>query len=70
MPRKPSHLLGSLIAGAVLAGVTTLAPLTAAAQDWSGQITLYGWGAGVSGDFTPFTGAPTRSFEKSLSEGL
>jgi hypothetical protein len=42
----------------------------AMANDWSGQVTLYGWGAGVSGDFTPFTGAPTLSFDKSLSEVL
>jgi hypothetical protein len=42
----------------------------AAAQDWSGQVTVYGWGAGVTGDFTPFTGAPTLSFDKSLSEVL
>ncbi|MEZ5756447.1 MAG: hypothetical protein R3D90_17400 [Paracoccaceae bacterium] len=41
-----------------------------AADDWSGQITVYGWGAGVGGDFTPFTGAPTLSFDKSLSEVL
>lgn len=48
---------------------TTLAG-PVAAQDWSGQVTLYGWGAGVGGDFTPFTGAPTLSFDKSLSEVL
>jgi hypothetical protein len=42
----------------------------AAAQDWTGQVTLYGWGAGIGGDFTPFTGAPTLSFDKSLSEVL
>ena len=37
---------------------------------WSGQVTVYGWGAGIGGDFTPFTGAPTLSFDKSLSEVL
>ncbi|MFZ0790219.1 MAG: hypothetical protein WAM94_11425, partial [Chromatiaceae bacterium] len=55
-------------AAAVLA--SALATTPAQAQDWSGQVTLYGWGAGVTGDFTPFTGAPTLSFEKSLSEVL
>lgn len=42
----------------------------APAQDWSGQATLYGWGAGVSGGVTPFAGAPTLSFDRSLSEVL
>ncbi|MDP5307402.1 hypothetical protein [Paracoccus spongiarum] len=50
------------------AGATAPAPLLA--EDWSGQVTLYGWGAGVSGDFTPFAGAPTLSFDKSLSDVL
>ncbi|MBN2629888.1 MAG: hypothetical protein JXR75_05050 [Rhodobacteraceae bacterium] len=44
--------------------------MAATAQDWSGQVTFYGWGAGVTGDFTPFTGAPTLSFDKSFSEVL
>lgn len=57
------------MAAALIAAVA-LAPASAAAQDWSGQVTLYGWGAGVTGDFTPFTGAPTLSFDKSLSEVL
>lgn len=70
MPRKQTNLLASLVVGIALAGAATLTPLSAAAQDWSGQVTLYGWGAGVTGDFTPFTGAPTLSFEKSLSEVL
>lgn len=39
-------------------------------EPWRGQATLYGWGAGIGGDFTPFTGAPTLSFEKSLGEVL
>lgn len=55
---------------AALAAALLVAPLTAQAEDWTGQVTLYGWGAGVSGDFTPFTGAPTLSFDKSLSEVL
>lgn len=56
------------LAPLVTAALLAAAPV--AAQDWSGQVTLYGWGAGVGGDFTPFTGAPTISFEKSLSEVL
>ena len=52
----------------VAALMVALAPQAAKAQDWSGQVTLYGWGAGVAGDFTPFAGAPTLSFDKSLSE--
>lgn len=45
--------------------------VTASGPDaWRGQVTLYGWGAGIGGDFTPFTGGPTLSFDKSLSEVL
>lgn len=57
---------------AAVLGTALAAPVAApiAAQDWSGQVTLYGWGAGVGGNFTPFTGAPTLSFDKSLSEVL
>lgn len=50
--------------------VTALVPATVKAQDWSGQITAYGWGAGVTGDFTPIPGGPTLSFDASLSEVL
>lgn len=60
--------LRKLAAAGLLAAAA--APGSAAAQDWSGQVTLYGWGAGVGGDFTPFAGAPTLSFDKSLSEVL
>lgn len=42
----------------------------ARAQDWTGQVTLYGWGAGVTGDFRPFAGGPDLSFSRSLSEVL
>ncbi len=55
---------------AVIAGALVVKSTDAKAQDWSGQVTLYGWGAGVTGDFTPVTGAPTLSFDKSLSEVL
>lgn len=48
----------------------TLGAGAVSAQEWSSQVTLYGWGASVGGDLTPFTGAPTVSFEKSLSEVL
>jgi len=50
--------------------VVTTPATTAQAQDWTGQVTLYGWGAGVTGDFTPFNGAPTLSFDASLAEVL
>ncbi len=55
---------------ALVCAAVCAATSQATANDWSGQLTLYGWGAGVTGDFTPFTGAPTLSFEKSLSEVL
>ena len=48
----------------------TLVSVPANAQEWSRQLTLYGWGAGVGGELTPFTGAPTIAFDKSLSEVL
>jgi hypothetical protein len=62
--------LRGLAAAALTAGAITATPASAQSQEWSGQVTLYGWGAGVTGDFTPFTGAPTLSFDKSLSEIL
>lgn len=62
--------LRALAAGALLAGSATITAAPSMAEDWSGQVTLYGWGAGVTGDFTPITGAPTLSFDKSLSEVL
>lgn len=52
------------------AAAAALCAVPAAAQDWSGQITPYVWGAGLGGDLTPFAGAPTLSFDKSLSEVL
>lgn len=56
--------------GFLTAAVLALAAVPATAQDWSGQITPYVWGAGLGGDVTPFAGAPTLSFDKSLSEVL
>lgn len=70
MTRTTFDTLRTLTGAALFAGVAALSAAPAQAQDWRGQVTLYGWGAGVTGDFTPFTGAPTLSFEKSLSEVL
>lgn len=55
-----------------LAALMATAALPAVAQDdaWRGQITPYVWGAGLGGDVTPFTGAPTLRVDKSLSEVL
>lgn len=57
------------VAGAVL---MTAAPAaqSQAADSWRGQITLYGWGAGIGGDIRPRAAAPEISFDKSLSEVL
>lgn len=49
------------------AGLTVLA-LPVAASEWRGQITPYVWATGLGGDITPFTGAPTISFDKSFSD--
>lgn len=68
-----SRVSGGLRGVAVIVVMTVLMTgmaATARAQDWSGQVTLYGWGASVTGDFKPFRGAPTLSFDKSLSEVL
>lgn len=65
-----SNALRGLAATSIMAGTLAMMSTAAEAQDWSGQVTLYGWGAGVTGDFTPVPGAPTLSFDKSLSEVL
>ena len=71
MPLTPRRSLGSFLACTLLAGAAITAPLAAAAQDtWSSQVTLYAWGSGISGDLTPFSGAPTLSFDKSFSDVL
>lgn len=62
--------LKTSVQGTLLTSVMALVPVLAGAQDWSTQVTLYGWGSGVKGDFTPLGGAPTLSFDKSLSEIL
>lgn len=55
----------NLMAGTAVA---VMASFPALAQDWSGQVTPYVWAAGLGGSITPFTGAPTLSFDKSVSE--
>ena len=40
------------------------------ASNNGGQVTIYGWLAGVTGDFTPFAGAPTLSFDNSFGDVL
>lgn len=60
-------MLRNLMAGMAM---TVMGAFPAAAQDWSGQVTPYAWGAGLGGDITPFSGAPTLTFENSLSEVL
>lgn len=57
----------NLLAGAALLAVPAL---SVNAGEWSGQITPYVWAAGVGGDITPFSGAPSLSFDKSASEIL
>ena len=36
--------------------------------DWVWQVTPYVWATGIGGDITPYTGAPTLSFDSSFSE--
>jgi hypothetical protein len=50
--------------------IVTAGSFPALAEDWSGQITPYVWAAGLGGDVTPMTGAPTVSFDKGFSEVL
>lgn len=57
------------VAGAVLM-TTAFAAQSQSADAWRGQITLYGWGAGIGGDIRPRAGAPEISLDKSLSEVL
>jgi hypothetical protein len=38
--------------------------------DNAGQITVYGWMAGATGEFRPFAGAPTLDFDNSFGEVL
>lgn len=70
MIRRTFPAPAALTAAAAVAAALMLQPGSARAQDWTGQLTVYGWGAGFGGDLTPFSGAPTLSFDKSLSEVL
>lgn len=71
-PRQPcpGGKIASPLGAVAVAMALAACPAASQAQDWTGQVTLYGWGAGVGGDFTPFTGGPTLSFDKSLTEVL
>jgi len=62
----------SIAAAGLLCAATSLASsgVQAGPRDWSGQVTLYGWGAGVLGDFRPLPGAPRLSFDNSFSDVL
>jgi hypothetical protein len=40
------------------------------ASSGGGQITVYGWLAGATGEFRPFAGAPTLEFDNSFGEVL
>lgn len=55
---------------AILSVLVATAAQAQAGDTWRKQVTLYGWGARIGGDFTPFTGGPVLSFDKSLSEVL
>lgn len=70
MTTSTSHPLLSKARVMLLAVGAAMTPLMLSAEAWTGQVTAYGWGSGVKGDFTPVTGAPTLSFDKSLSELL
>ena len=49
----------------------TLAPAHAQiSEGWSGQVTPYIWGAGLSGDVRPLAGGPTLEVEESVFEVL
>lgn len=61
--------VGTAVSFTLAAGVIVLAP-AANAQEWSAQLTPYVWATGVSGDITPFSGAPTIAFNSSFSEIL
>lgn len=60
-------MVRNLLAAAFALAFSALPTL---AQAWSGQVTPYIWAPGLGGDITPFGGAPTLSFDKSISEVL
>lgn len=62
--------LGAFLAAASAISLAGGAVHAQETGEWSWQVTPYVWATGVSGDITPFTGAPTVSFETSFSEIL
>jgi len=69
MSTSALHPVGNAAGVALAAGIIALAS-AANAQEWSAQVTPYVWATGVSGDITPFTGAPTIAFDSSFSQIL
>lgn len=61
--------LTALAAVSLAFGLSPAVP-GASAQEWQGQLTSYVWGSGLGGKITPFTGAPSLSFDKSFSDVL
>ena len=72
MPRTPSESARARRLVAVAAALTL--PLTGLAQTtddgWTGQVTPYVWATGIGGTITPYTGARTMSFSKSISQTM
>lgn len=74
MPQSPAiRMPRARFARLALACVASLASTPALAEEssaWTAQVTPYVWGSGIDGNATPFTGAPTITFERSFSELL
>ncbi len=67
----PRRRMLPTLAALATAGIALTGTAQAQGMDgWSFQITPYVWATGISGDITPFTGAPQVSFEASFSEVL
>ena len=72
---RVGHPAGYLVVGAA-AAFAFAAPLSAQQSEDEGsadggvQVTVYGWMAGATGEFTPFAGAPTLEFDNSFGEVL
>ncbi len=64
------HLRPLAAAACLASAALTPGAVQAGSSDWASQVTLYGWGASVSGDFRPFPGAPQLSFDRSFSDVL
>lgn len=65
-PSSFSYRVLQIILAFMFCGLPGLAAAATASQ-WTGQITLYGWMAGIGGQIQPVRGAPVVSFEKSPS---